>query len=184
MLSDSQIETLAGRMGIPLEGVYFKNDLPKDLKFDRSYIINMEDSLNDEGKQNPGSHWCAFQISKTKDGKVLPCYFDPFGLGPPLAVSAAVERFCGKKLPHTSKNIQSLMAECCGYFCLAWLHFINASGFRAGHIYADTETFLDNFEDLNTSIDYKKNEFCLKCFFRADDPTKRTDIDLGDITRF
>ena len=182
MLSDSQIETLAGRMGIPLEGVYFKDDLPKELKFNRSYIINMMDEFNDDGQQNPGSHWCAFQISKDKAG-VLPCYFDPFGVGPPLAVSTAVERFCGKKLPFTSKNIQSLMAECCGYFCLAWLHFINSPK-CAGHIYADTETFLDNFDDLNTSINYKKNEFCLKCFFRSDDPTKRTDIDLGDITKF
>ena len=184
MLSDSQIETLAGRMGIPLEGVYFKNDLPKVLKYDRFYVINMENEFNAEGKPNPGSHWCGFQIAKEKDGTVLPCYFDPFGVAPPVAVETAVFRFCGKKLPFSSKNCQSLMAEACGWFTLAWGHFINASGFRAGHIYADTESFLDNFEDLNTSIDYKKNEFCLKCFFRSDDPTKRTDIDLGDITKF
>ena len=38
--------------------------------------------------------------------------------------------------------------------------------------------FLQCFEDLNTSCDFKKNEFILKQFFRAKDPAKRREIEV------
>ena len=31
-----------------------------------------------------------------------------------------------------------------------------------GHLYADVNDFVDMFDDLNTSIDFKKNQFILK----------------------
>jgi len=34
------------------------------------------------------------------------------------------------------------------------------------------------FDDMNTSIDHKKNEFILKHFFRSDDPGKRVPIEV------
>ena len=38
--------------------------------------------------------------------------------------------------------------------------------------------FLDFFDDLNTSADFKKNEFILKHFFQSKDPAKRREIDV------
>ncbi len=178
MLTDGQLESMAERMRIPLESVTFKDDLPK-LKFNRSYIINMQDELDDKGRPNSGSHWCAFQIQKDGD-EVRPIYFDPFGVGPPQEVSAAVERFCHKKLPFTSKDVQSLMADCCGYYCLAWLHWINACEHRTGNIYADTHDFLEMFLDLNGCADWKQNEFILKHFFRSDDPAVRLPVEVTE----
>jgi hypothetical protein len=34
------------------------------------------------------------------------------------------------------------------------------------------------FEDLNKSVDFKKNEYILKHFFRSSDPSLRTEVDV------
>ena len=44
MLTDVQLESMAEKMRIPLEGVYFKDQLPK-LKYNRAYIVNMMDEI-------------------------------------------------------------------------------------------------------------------------------------------
>jgi PII-like signaling protein len=41
MLTNVQIEDLARRMQVPLEFCDFKNNLPKKIKTNRAYIINM-----------------------------------------------------------------------------------------------------------------------------------------------
>ena len=184
MLSDHQLYDLAKRMGVPLESVSFKDELPKKLKYNVGYIINMENELDEKGQPNDGSHWCAFQIQKGPDGVAMPLYFDPFGVGPPQSVSAAVEKFCGKKMPHTSKDVQNLVASCCGYYCEAFLYYLNCIPFRTGHIYADGQSFCDMFLDLNVSHDFKHNEFILKNFFRSSDPADRSPVDIGEITNF
>jgi hypothetical protein len=34
------------------------------------------------------------------------------------------------------------------------------------------------FDDLNVSVDFKKNEYILKHFFRSEDPSLRKEIDV------
>ena len=46
-----------------------------------------------------------------------------------------------------------------------WLYFINAYPERSKDLYTDTSDFLDSFEDLNKSVDWKHNEYMLKMFF-------------------
>jgi hypothetical protein len=41
---------------------------------------------------------------------------------------------------------------------------------------------LDLFDDLNKSIDFKKNEYILKHFFRAKDATMRIPVEIDNIT--
>ena len=176
MLTDLQIEDLAKRMDIPLERVCFKNELcEQKLKYNRSYIINMENSEDEYGKSNEGTHWTCFQVNKYPDGKIEGIYFDSFGQDEPQAV----EKFVGRKLPYNTKDIQSLMNSACGWYCLAFLHYINAYEHRAKHLYSDVESFLDLFEDLSKSILFKKNEFILKHFFRSSNPDKRKPIDVS-----
>ena len=69
MLTDTQIEDLAQRMSIPLAGVFFKNELPKQLEPNKTYIINLQDSETDDGEQNEGTHWTMLQVNKTPNGK-------------------------------------------------------------------------------------------------------------------
>jgi hypothetical protein len=176
MLTDIEIKDLAKKMNIPLEAVVFKDELLKmpNLKLNRSYIINMENEFDEDGKPNTGSHWTCFQINQYANGKVEGVYFDSFGQAPPNSVI----EFCGQEIPHSTKDIQSLMNSACGWYCLAYLHYINAFHQRSTDLYVDTENFLDMFYDLEKSCDWKHNEFVLKHFFQSSDPSKRTPISV------
>lgn len=178
-LSNFQIEELAKRMEIPLIFCGFKSDLVgQKLQYNKSYIVNLEDEFDNEGKPNDGSHWTCFQVNKYPNGKVEPFYFDSYGVGAPKEV----EEFTGMKMPYQSKDLQSIVQEICGYYCLALLHFVNASPFRSTHLYSDCEAFIELFDDLNKSTDHLKNEWILKQFFQSRDPSKRMKVEVGDQT--
>jgi hypothetical protein len=170
MLTNTQIESLAKRMKIPLEGVFFKSQL-KELKMkpNRSYIINLEDEFDEEGNRNEGSHYTCFQYNKYPKGSDQSVYLDSYGVAPPQEVLD----FCGvKKMPYNVIDIQSLMNSACGWYCLAFLHFINAWEGRTKDLYYDCTHFTSLFEDLNKSTDWKKNEVILKQFFKSPHDTR------------
>jgi hypothetical protein len=178
-LTDTQIYELARKMNIPLALVCFKDELPEKLELNKAYIINLEDSTDSEGNPNDGTHWTYLQNNKYPNDKIESIYFDPYGKPPPENVKRVVKQTTKKQgLPYTEKDIQSLMNNACGYYCLALGHFINASQFRSNSLYDDVATFMDLFDDLNHSIDFKKNEYILKHFFRSTDPKLRKEIDV------
>jgi hypothetical protein len=178
-LTDGQIRELCEKMSIPLaskDGIVFKDELPKKLEYNKSYFINLEDEYSAEGTLNSGSHWTCFQIAKYPNGTIAPMYFDPFGMPPPEIVKERIMSFTKQKVPFNTKDIQSLMANACGWYCCAYLHYINNFSHRVGDIYLDTEQFLDYFEDLNRSTNFLKNELILKQFFQSKDPALRQAI--------
>ena len=73
------------------------------------------------------------------------------------------------------------MNSACGWYCLAFLHFINSYDGRTKDLYFDCEQFTDLFDDLSESKDHLKNEFVLKHFFRSSDPDKRKPITLSQV---
>jgi hypothetical protein len=180
MLTNIQLEDLAQRMKVPLEFVGFKNELPKKLKTNRAYIINSQDDEDDEtGELNSGAHWACMQIMEYPNGKIEGIYFDSYGSPPPEIVNERVmNNFKIKKIPYNTKDIQSMMNSACGWYCLAFLHFINVFPQRSKNLYWDVEAFLSLFEDLNKSIDFKKNEYILKMFFQPEDPKLRKPIEV------
>lgn len=174
-LTDTQIWDLAKRMNVPLVFCGFKDELKgKKLQYNKSYIINMEDEFDEHGERNEGSHYTCFQVNKYPNEKKEGLYFDSFGMPPPKIV----EDFCGMKMPYATKDIQSLMNSACGWYCLAFLHYINSSEHRSGDLYTDAGDFTDIFDDLNKSCDHLKNEFLLKHFFRSADPEKRKPVEM------
>ena len=177
-LSDEQIRELCYKMNIPLaeNGIVFKDELPTKLEYNKSYFINLEDEYDAKGVLNSGSHWTCFQIAKYPSGKVEPIYFDAYGMPPPEVVKERMMKFCKQKIPFNTKDIQSLMANACGWYCCAFLHYINNFSHKTGDIYEDTEQFLSYFDDLNKSTDFLKNEYILKHFFRSSDPRLRKEI--------
>ena len=176
-LTDTQIWDLAKRMNVPLVFVGFKDELKKKkLQYNKSYIINMENEFDEDGHRNQGSHYTCFQVNKYPSGKIEKVYFDSFGEPCPQIV----EKFCGGSMPYNTKNLQSLMNSACGWFCLTFLHFINACEMRSKDLYTDCEIFTDMFDDLNKSTDHLKNEYILKHFFRSADPSKRVPIHVGE----
>jgi hypothetical protein len=178
MLDESQIKDLAKRMDVPLVFCDFKDGLKKTkLQYNKSYIINMENLRDPEtGALNQGSHWTCFQCNRYPNGNIEKIYFDSFGQPPP----EIVKKFCGSHVPHNDKDVQSLMNSACGWYCLAFLHFINSSEHRCGDLFTDANTFINMFDDLNTHHDHLKNEYMLKHFFRSKDPSKRKRIEVGD----
>jgi hypothetical protein len=178
-LTDSQIRELCERMNIPLAttcGIIFKDEIPNELEYNRSYFINLDDDYKEDGTLNHGSHWTCFQIAKYPNGNIEPMYFDAYGMPVPEIIKDRIMKFCKKKVPFNTKDIQSLMANCCGWYCTAYLHYINNFSHRTGDIYLDTEMFLDYFEDLNQSTNFLKNEYMLKQFFQPKDPALRKEI--------
>jgi hypothetical protein len=166
-------------MSIPLGDICFKDELPDELEFNKGYFINLQDSVDQDGKPSPGTHWTFLQCRKYPNEKTESIYFDPYGVGPPEIVKSVVRKTTGKQgLPYNTKDIQSLMNNACGFYCLAFAHFINASKFRSNNLFTDVETFVSLFEDLNKSTDFKKNEYILKMFFRSEEPSLRKEIDV------
>jgi len=181
MLTDSQIKELGKKMDFPIAEICFKDQLPNKIKFNQSYIINLDDSYDEKGRLKEGSHWTCLQVNKNKDGSIEPFFFDPYGAPPSENIKKFVKDTTGQKLPYNIKDIQSMMNNACGWYCCALLHFINSNPLRKKHIYTDAEIFLELFDDLNISNDFKKNEWILKNFFMPKDPKLRKEIDIiGD----
>lgn len=179
MLTDTQLYELADKMNIPLEEVIFKTECPDKFKFNKSYIFNLEDEYDEKGNLSRGTHWTCLQINKYPNGTIQCVYLDPYGCAPPEAIKKCYKRTTGKpSIPFCEKDIQSLMSNACGWYCCAYLHFVNNFSERTKDLYSDTENFLGMFDDLNKSVDFKKNEFILKHFFQPKDPSKRKAIEI------
>ncbi|NQX03137.1 hypothetical protein HQ447_20965 [bacterium] len=178
MLTDADLRQLASKMSVPLEFIGFKDDLPKRVKSNKAYVINLENEENIDGEDNQGSHWTCFYVSEYPNSKVEAIYFDPFGFPPPEIVKKVVKDTYGVSLPHTKTDIQSLMSNACGWYCMAFLHFITANPLRSKSLYDDVATFMDMFLDLNEKTDWKQNEWMLKQFFQPKDPALRKPVDV------
>ena len=89
-------------------------------------------------------------------------YFDSYGESEPVEIRNLL-KCIQYKLGHTSKNIQSLMSNLCGFFCLSFIYFLTVSKFRTKNIINDA----DLFEDLDKVDDVYKNEFILSLFFTS-----------------
>jgi len=182
MLTNHQIEFLAEKMSVPLAYCGFKDRLPERLQTNKAYIVNLDDSVcKDTGIASQGTHWTGLFVAEYPTGKQEAMWFDSYGAPPPEIVKKRVRDNFRLGLPYNTKDIQSLMNQACGWYVLAWLHFITAYKGRTGRLYQDTEEFLSLFQDLGTSVDWKQNEFILKLFFQPEDPRERKDIEvLGD----
>lgn len=177
-LTNFQLIELAKKMGTPLEKVCFKDELKDEpLKYNRGYIVNLEDSVDEKGLPNDGSHYVAFYVKKCVNGKVEPIAFDSYGVAPCKDIMDYING--GKTPPYNKVNIQSICAEFCGWACLAFLYYISVYPKRCHSLYSDADHFCDLFEDLNESSDWKFNEYVLKCFFRSSDKAERDANPIG-----
>jgi hypothetical protein len=162
MLSNHDIDELVQKLNIPnFKGCYYKDKL-KTIQPNSSYIINLNSELDEKGNVNKGSHWVALLTDDMKQ-----CiYFDSYGEKEPNEIRNLLK--CNQyKIGHTSKNIQSLLSNLCGFFCLSFIYFLSVSKFRTKNIINDASIYLDLFEDLDKVDDVYKNEFILSLFFTS-----------------
>jgi hypothetical protein len=154
-------------MGIPnFKGCYYKDTLKK-VEPNSSYMINLNSEYNKKNERNTGSHWVAISTNDMKQA----IYFDSYGEKEPTQIQNLLK--CNQyKLGHTSKNIQSLMSNLCGFFCLACIYFLTVSKQRTKKSFQDTAIFLNLFEDLDLVNDVYKNEF-ISSLFSVDKKSKK-----------
>lgn len=114
--TNRQLVEKAHKLGLPLIGVFSKDELPAIPK-NGYYIINLEDETNAAGVFNDGSHWVGVGI---ENGKAV--YWDSYGVAPPIEV----QRFLKSFIPYeySTKMIQSPRTGWCGMYQMFFIHFM------------------------------------------------------------
>ena len=154
--SDKELKKIAYKLKIPLVDVVFKDQMPAISFIDRNinpnkkmaFIINLNDAINSNGNLNAGSHWVALWINKALQGKAV-IYFDSFAVGPSIETVSFLKKLKIKRIEITNQQIQNPNSGYCGWYCIAFLYFMN-KGYSL-------KSFLDMFDE-----DVEKNLNILK----------------------
>lgn len=118
------------RNGIPLNGIFFKNNLP-DRRRPGGYIIN----LADMGQE--GTHWVSLWI---EDNKAV--YFDSFGIAMPEDVKQFIS---GMPYEYSQKHIQNIDSGICGFYVIFELYYMTKMMRRVPHPFTRYKMFLKKF---------------------------------------
>jgi len=149
MLTNFQLEEMAVKKSVPLNGVFSKDQLPTIPKAG-GYIVNLQDSVDESGKSLPGTHWTAFYIENNKA-----IYFDSFGCLPPVEVESFLKPY--KPYRYNRKEIQNIRGSVCGYYCFYFLWFMSRQKKSIPDLFKRFETFVNQF-----SINPLKNQTILE----------------------
>jgi hypothetical protein len=151
LLSNFDIIELCKMFNIKLISCVSKDLLKTIKQQDGSYVINLDDSDSSKG----GTHWVALVINKNNA-----CYFDPFGILPPTEI----KYFCKNKMLTFSKDqIQNEKQSSCGYYCLAFLHYMTIHIKQNISIKTILNVFLKPFDLDNTP----KNDNILQKYLKT-----------------
>ena len=146
-ISNVKLEEICKKKGIPLNGVYMKDELAEIQPQEGNYIINLQSSY-----QGSGTHWLALIIQRDSI-----YYQDSFGVIYPLEVLVFIHRYeqnnikC--RIGHNMTQIQDLNSVRCGWFCLGLLYFVKCH--RDTPLFDVCNDFVNMFSDdlkLNDQI--------------------------------
>ena len=107
-LSNIQLEELINNLKLPLNNIIMRDEANK-IKDYGFYIINLDTSKGN------GSHWTCLYYHPLKS-----YYFDSFGFIPPVEVEDVIIPYT-----HNNKDIQDYNSDACGYYCIAFIKFLN-----------------------------------------------------------
>lgn len=130
-LNNLELEIILKKLKLPLQGIYMKDEIPSNLKNGR-YIIN----LNSAGES--GSHWACF----IKDKNYV-MYMDSFGAYP-VQNLVDICKNMKLKLFYNMTQLQHVKSILCGWFCVAFFHFLNNN--KNGSLVERCFMFDDMFE--------------------------------------
>lgn len=115
--TDKQLWHLADKLNIPLNEICFKNELCTEMPFYGGYIINMANS------DSQGTHWISCWLENRNESC---CYFDSFGIEPPIEVIEFCNRW-NHNILLSEKEIQNINSGHCGQYCIDFLLFMSKS---------------------------------------------------------
>lgn len=134
MLSNFDLYDLADEYSLTLDDICHKNNITNNKKkTNMNIIINLQDS-----NKGNGTHWVCLV---KKDNNYV--YFDSFGAQPPKVI----QQYCKRNLGYNNYIVQNLNTETCGYYCIAFIHYIRS---HKGGIYELANEFINLFEDNTT----------------------------------
>ena len=148
MLTNFDLENLAGFYKLPLIGIFMKNEMPTK-PVNGCYIINLQSST-----QGNGTHWTALFIYKK-----MSYYFDSFGAPPPNEIILFSKKRKLQHLLYSNWIIQDLKSENCGWYCLGFLLYMwkNRQNINIKEVF---NQFVNNLQD-----DTLRNDEILRQFF-------------------
>ena len=113
LLTNFDLQHLCSQFDIPLHFIGFKEDLNHLPKLENgAYIINLDRT------RSKGTHWVCF----CKHGSTI-MYYDSFGENAPVEVLHTCRKYkCS--LIESHFHIQDLKDDSCGFYCLAFLHYM------------------------------------------------------------
>ena len=138
--SDVYLKKLCNKNNIMIDDIVMKDnliDIPKRKYM--SVIINLQ-SENDGGN---GTHWVALL---KKNSKYF--YFDSYGVVPPEEIINYRKK--NEKIGYSNYIVQDLDSEACGYFCVAFLHYMQNV---KGNDYENYNDFINIFNDNTRTND-------------------------------
>lgn len=107
------LEEWVQKIGPPLStafaGIKSKDEM-ESIPPGRFYICNIQDSVDKNGKQLPGTHWVAAGVTQKGAG----WYFDSYGLPPPVEIRASLP----KKSFNGTEDLQSFSSDLCGMYAI------------------------------------------------------------------
>jgi len=152
MLSNIQIEEIAGDLKLPIVGVFSKDRLPEK-RYEGSYYVNLQDA--DDGD---GTHWVFFRIFSPDEA----VYFDSFGLPCPEDVKRFLEPF--SPIPYNNRQIQDVKSSYCGWYCIACDYYFQYDVKKGDDIVDKFDDFL-NMYSAKTPV----NDKILKEYLKRDE---------------
>jgi len=125
-LSNFELENIARRHKIKLDGVLSKDELIKPamihkLKYNRNWnlILNMQNLYADDGDLQGGTHW----VSLIRNGDLY-LYFDSYGFKPFNEVFILIQELTQRpKILYNEKQIQAPNTTLCGYYALLFIDY-------------------------------------------------------------
>lgn len=149
ILSNVDIEDLCKRFKLKLNACVSKDALRFFPIENGGYVINLDNM------GNPGSHWTSLYVRDD-----IAIYMDPFGVKYPKEI----ENYCkGYNLIYNETQIQDIKQECCGYYCIAFLHYMMHNVNKTkNHDY-----FLNRFVSLFNNLTFGSNDNVLQNYFRT-----------------
>ena len=149
LLSNVDIEEICQKLSINLIQCTSKNTL-NGKPVDGGYVINLQNAFG-----GGGSHWTAFYIRNNE------CiYFDSFGETYPNDVYKFVKQTKNMNLNYSSVQIQDLLSTSCGWFCIAFLHYME--NHKSKSLYNVCNEFTNMFDPIHQ----QKNDAILQSIIK------------------
>jgi hypothetical protein len=153
MLTNIDLQNIAGKMHINLVAVCSKDELHKMPPKIGGYIVNMQNQADGQG-----THWVSMVLYS--DGKSLKSlYFDSYGVRPPIEVEQYVKNVTDNKIAYNTRMIQKINTTECGWYALSFIFNMQYKR-KYDNMLLDFNHYVNQYSnDLNKELVILKKSF-------------------------